>query len=148
MARFRELEHLQMLGLVDRPSSAVEEPALRPSDYWPFAIGALVIGGLRLVPLAMSWGAEAGYLEAVPWSVASAPVILMSIREDGKLPIQVGIFIFVLALGAGGYGAFTGRSFRQEGIVLIAMLLLSPLWWGRLCVWMVRTIWPRDNLPL
>ncbi|RMG51482.1 MAG: hypothetical protein D6723_10565 [Acidobacteria bacterium] len=145
MIRFREPDHVQTLGLIDRPSPAVEEPTLRASDYWPFAIGVLIIGGLILVPLAMSWEAKASYLEALPWSVASALAILLSMRNDGRLPIQVNLFIFVLALGAGGYGTITGRTFHQRGIVLIAMLLLSPLWCGRLCVWMVRMIWPRDD---
>jgi len=109
------LKALEGVGLFKRP------------DYVPFMLGVFVIGGLLAAPLI--WGSitHLGYLAALPWSIVSCVVFLVSIRRNGIISWHIALIAIALAFVAAIiYSTVTGKpSFIAGGILGFIVLAVS-----------------------
>ena len=105
---------------------AAQGGMFKDTDYMPFMLGVFIIGGLIGMPLTYGLGTGLGYLDSLPWSLASCVVFLIAFRRNGTLSWGRAIpGIAAILIGAKVYNQSTGRpAFAAGGILGFVLVMV------------------------
>jgi len=95
------------------------------ADYIPFMTGVFLIGGLIAMPLTYGAALGLGYVDSLPWALASCTVFLVGFRRNGTISWgRAAPAIVAMMIGANIYNQDTGKPAFAAGGFLGFLLVM------------------------
>jgi len=95
-------------------------------DYVPFMLGVFIIGGFIIIPLTYGADTGLGYLESLPWALASSAVFFISFRRNGTISwVRAIPAIGAIVIVASIYNQSTGKPAFAAGGIMGFLLIMA-----------------------